>query len=85
MGHNLAALPLVERQCLEIDKRAAFVMWSKVLEQLRKHSGQPMTKEEINDELQASKANQPEHYEYHLERLSHWRDRYQEQVYPAFP
>ena len=77
MSYNLADIPLAERQRLEIDKRAAFVMWSMVLEQPRKRGGQPMTRAEINAELQATKANQPEHYEYHLERIRYWRDHYQ--------
>jgi hypothetical protein len=70
---NLAALPAAERQLIEIDKRAAFVMWSMVLEQPRKKKEAPMTRDEINAELQAQ---QPEHKAYHQARLRHWLDHY---------
>lgn len=71
--HNLAMQPTAERQRIEIDKRASFVMWSMVLEQPRKRNEPPMTRAEINAELQAQ---QPEHKAYHQERLRHWRDHY---------
>lgn len=78
-SHNLAALPAFDRQRLDIDKRAAFVMWSLVLEQPRSRAkdATPMTRREIADELQATPA---EHHAYHLERLQHWRDHYTAQL-----
>jgi hypothetical protein len=44
-----------------------------VLEQPRKKNETPVTRGEINAELQAQ---QPEHKAYHQERLRHWRDHY---------
>ena len=48
---NLATLPAIERQRIELDKRASFLMWSLVLQQPRKRGEPPMTRPEIGREL----------------------------------
>lgn len=77
MRCNLAERRTDERAKIDLDKRAAFVMWSMVLDQPRAKGGKPMTRREINDELQATPA---ELYEYHLSRLVHWREYYEQQL-----
>lgn len=73
---NLSALPIIERQRIELDKRASFLMWSMVLQQPRKRGEQPMTRPEIGRELLNQRDINAEQYVWFRDRLNHYLTHY---------
>ncbi len=73
---NLATLPAIERQRIELDKRASFLMWSLVLQQPRKRNEQPMTRAEINRELLDQRDISTELHAWFRDRLNHYMIHY---------
>lgn len=73
---NLATLPAIERQRIELDKRASFLMWSLVLQQPRKRGEQPMTRPEITRELLDQRDISDELYAWFRDRLNHYMAHY---------
>jgi hypothetical protein len=76
---NLTALPAIERQRVELDKRAAFLMWSLVLQQPRKRGGLPMTRIEISRELLDQRDISGELHAWFRDRLNHYLAHYKRQ------
>ncbi len=75
-GFNLAARPTIERQRLELDKRASFLMWSLVLQQPRKRGEPPMTRPEIGRELLDQRDISDELHAWFRDRLNHYMAHY---------
>lgn len=75
-GFNLAALPAIERQRLELDKRASFLMWSLVLQQPRKRGEPPITRPEIGRELLDQRDISDELHAWFRDRLNHYLSHY---------
>lgn len=73
---NLATLPAIERQRIELDKRASFLMWSLVLQQPRRRNEPPMTRPEIGRELLDQRDISAELHAWFRDRLNHYLAHY---------